>query len=124
LGRRSLKPWVPLGICVALLAAFALSSRVTLAGKPILTLGHFYRPFIEIIAPFRTSGRFIWPLHYLYITAIVAIWVVYHESSRFFVYIVLLAIIVIQILDIREPFLQWYHGYHQRKQPFILQVMD
>jgi hypothetical protein len=79
---RSLKPWVPLGISVALLAAFALSSRVTLAGNPILTLGHFYRPFVEIIAPFRTSGRFIWPLHYLWITAVVAIWISYYQSSR------------------------------------------
>ena len=121
---RSLKPWVPLGICVALLAVFALSSRVTLAGKPILTLGHFYRPFMDIIAPFRTSGRFIWPLHYLYITAIVAIWIVYYQSSRFIIYAVFLAVIVIQIIDFKDPFLRWYHDYHQRKQPFTLQVAD
>jgi Family of unknown function (DUF6311) len=124
LGRHSVKRWVPLGICVAVLAAFALSSRITFAGKPILTLGHFYRPFMEIIAPFRTSGRFIWPLHYLYITAIVAIWIVFYESSRLFVFTVFLAIIVMQILDFREPFLRWYLGYHQRKQPFILQALD
>ena len=45
LGGRSLKSWVPLGVCTALLACFALSSRVTFAGKPILTLSHFYWPF-------------------------------------------------------------------------------
>jgi Family of unknown function (DUF6311) len=120
----SLKPWVPLGICVALLGAFALSSKVTLAGKPILTLGHFYRPFMEIIAPFRTSGRFIWPLHYLYITTIVAIWIIYYQSSRFIIYAVFLVIVIIQIFDFKEPFLRWYHDYHQRKQPFVLQARD
>jgi uncharacterized protein DUF6311 len=121
---RSVKPWVPLGICVALLAVFALSSRVTLAGKYILTLGHFYRPFMGVIAPFRTSGRFIWPLHYLYIAAVVAIWIVYYRSSRLILYAVFIAIIVVQIIDYREPFLQWYFEYHQRKQPFMFQIGD
>jgi Family of unknown function (DUF6311) len=124
LGSRSLKPWVPLGLCVALLAVFALSSRVTFAGKPILTLGHFYRPFMDIIAPFRTSGRFIWPLHYLYITAIIAIWIIAYQSSRFIIYIVFLSIIIIQIFDFKDPFLRWYHDYHQRKQPSMLQIGD
>jgi Family of unknown function (DUF6311) len=121
---RSLKPWVPLGVCVALLAAFALSSRVTVLGKPILTLGHFYRPFIEIITPFRTSGRFIWPLHYLWITATLALWIAYYQLSRFVLYTVVLAIITIQLIDYREPFLRWYHDYHQRKEPFRLQEGD
>ena len=49
---RSLKPWVPLGICVALLAVFALSSTVTLAGIPILTLGHLYRLFTDLTFPY------------------------------------------------------------------------
>jgi Family of unknown function (DUF6311) len=121
---RSLKPWVPIGICVALLAVFALSSRVTLAGRPILTLEQFYRPLMEIIAPFRTSGRFIWPLHYLYITAIIAIWISYSRSYRYILYTILLFGLVIQIIDFREPFLRWYFDYHQRKQPFVLQVGD
>jgi uncharacterized protein DUF6311 len=124
LGNRSLKPWVPLGVCVAFLAAFALSSRVTLAGQPILTLGHVYRPFMEIIAPFRTSGRFIWPLHYLYMTAIVAIWIVYYQSSRFTVYTVLSVVLAVQIFDYKDPFLRWYSDYYQRKQPFTLQLGD
>jgi hypothetical protein len=121
---RSLKPWVPLGVCVALLAVFALSSRVTLVGKPILTLGHFYRPWIEIIAPFRTSGRFIWPLHYLYITAMLAIWILYHKSSILILYTIFIAIIGIQLMDFKDPVLRWYHEYHQRKQPFALQLAD
>jgi Family of unknown function (DUF6311) len=121
---RSLKPWVPLGVCVALLAVFALSSRVTLAGQAILTLGHFYRPFIDIIAPFRTSGRFIWPLHYVYITAIIAIWIIYYQPSRFIIYTVFLIVIVIQVVDFKDPFLAWYYNYHPGKQPFALQLED
>jgi Family of unknown function (DUF6311) len=121
---RCFKPWLPLGICAALLAVFALSSRVTLAGNLILTLGHVYRPFMDIIAPLRTSGRFIWPFHYLYITAIVAVWVAYYQSSRFIVFIVFLMVIIIQIFDFKGPFLGWYRDDHQRKQPFMLQMGD
>jgi hypothetical protein len=124
LGGRSLKSWVPLGVCTALLACFALSSRVTFAGKPILTLSHFYWPFLNIIAPFRTSGRFIWPLHYLSMITILALWIVYYKSSKLIIYLFFSMIVIIQILDYRWPFLQWYHEYHQRKQPFILQVDD
>jgi hypothetical protein len=120
----SLKPWVPLGVCVALLAVFALSSRVTLAGKTILTLGHVYRPFMDIIAPFRTSGRFIWPLHYLCVTAIIAIWIFYYQSSRLIIYTVFLVIIAIQITDSRAPFLRWYRDYHQRNHPFTWHTLD
>jgi hypothetical protein len=124
LASRAWKPWVPLAICVALLAVFALSSRVTLLGKPILTLGQVYRPFLDIIAPFRTSGRFIWPLHYLCITAIVAVWIAYCESHRIVTYVVLISIITIQILDSKDLFLRWYQGFHQRQQPLTLRVED
>ena len=123
-GSRSLKPWVPLAICVALLAAFALSSRVMLAGKPVLSLDWLYRPYIEVMVPFRASGRFIWPLHYLWITATVALWIAYFRSSIPFICLLFACIGIIQLLDLREPFLQWYHGHHQRQQPFMLEVDD
>ena len=121
---RFLKPWVPLGICVTVLAVFAFSSRVTLSGILILTLGHVYRPFMDIIAPLRTSGRFIWPLHYVCISAILALWISYYQANRIILYAVFLSIIAIQILDFKEPFLGWYHSYHQRRQDFTLQIGD
>jgi hypothetical protein len=81
------------------------SSKVTLAGQPILTLGHFYRPFMEIVAPFRTSGRFIWPLHYLWITVTVALWIIFYHSSIFIIYVIFIAVIIVQIIDFRGPVL-------------------
>jgi Family of unknown function (DUF6311) len=119
---RSAKQWVPLGICCVLLAAFALSSRVAIAGKTILNIGIFYRPVMDIIAPFRTSGRFIWPLHYLVMTGVVAVWIVYYQSSRFVLYIAFAVAATIQVMDASVPFLRWYFEHHQRKHPFILQI--
>jgi hypothetical protein len=124
LASRAWKPWLPLAICAVILAVFALSSRVTLFGKPILTMGHAYRPIMDIIAPFRGSGRFIWPLHYVGISAIVALWVAYYQPHRLITYIVFISIITIQILDFKGPFLGWYYDYPQRKQPFMLQMDD
>jgi len=80
-GSRAWKPWVPLAVCATILAVFALSSRVTLLGKPILTLGHAYRPVMDTIVPFRASGRFIWPLHYVSIAAIAALGVGYYRPA-------------------------------------------
>jgi hypothetical protein len=31
----------------------------------VLTLRSFYEPFSSVVTAFRSSGRFIWPLHYL-----------------------------------------------------------
>jgi Family of unknown function (DUF6311) len=124
LGNRAWKPWLPLGICVVVLAIFALSSRVTVAGKPILTLGHVYRPFMDIVAPFRTSGRFIWPLHYVFIAGIIAIWINIYQTSRLIVYTIFFMVVLIQILDFKDPFLRWYYNSHQGKQPFVLDVVD
>ena len=120
---RFLKPWVPLGICVTVLAVFGFSSRVRLSGILILTLGHVYRPFMDIIAPLEPSGRFIWPLHYVCISAILALWISYYQANRIILYAVFLSI-VIQILDFKEPFLGWSHSSHQRRQDFTLQIGD
>jgi hypothetical protein len=123
LRRRSLKPWVPLGICVALFAVYALSSRVKLAGMPILTLDYLYRPFFNIVAIFHGSGRFIWPLHYLWVTTAVAIFIAYYQTSRFSLYIILSAIVTIQVIDLNVPFLGW--GWqHQRGPSLISEVED
>jgi hypothetical protein len=120
LRRRSLKPWVPLGICGALLALYAFSSKVKMAGIPILTLDEFYRPFFTIAAIFHATGRFIWPLHYLWITAVVAIVIAYYQASRSTLYLIFAAIITIQIIDLNVPLLGW--GWqHQRKPPLIFE---
>jgi hypothetical protein len=50
---------------ILLLGIYALSSRVTLAGAEVLNLETMYRPLSSVASTFRSSGRFIWPLHYL-----------------------------------------------------------
>jgi hypothetical protein len=54
----------------------------------------------------------------------VAICVSYNQSSRLFLYAVFIAVVSFQIIDLRGPFLRWYVEYHQRKQPFMLQMGD
>jgi hypothetical protein len=56
--------WIMFVACL-LLAVYSLSGDVTYRTRPVANL-HFiydYLPFIT--GPFRSSGRFIWPLHYL-----------------------------------------------------------
>lgn len=58
------KLW-PLLVACAAMAVFSLSSKVTWAGQEVLSLERFYAPLAPLVSPFRSSGRFIWPLHYL-----------------------------------------------------------
>jgi hypothetical protein len=61
----------PLIVGCALLGFFALSDVVTLAGYRVLGMRKIYAPFAKVVAPFRSSGRFVWPMHYLVMTAAV-----------------------------------------------------
>jgi hypothetical protein len=116
------KTLIPLGICCVLFALFALSSKIRIGGKSILAIGTLYQPFMEIIAPFRSSGRFIWPLHYLLITSTVAIWIAYYRSFRLVLYIALSAAAIIQLMDTRVSFLRWYFEPHLRISSLIFQT--
>jgi uncharacterized protein DUF6311 len=55
----------PLATIVAVLFAFALSDRVRVAGHEVVDLRRLYRPVAGMLGPFRSSGRFVWPLYYL-----------------------------------------------------------
>lgn len=57
--------WGPLVAVTFAMAAFALSSRITFAGRPVLQLDAVYAPIAPLAQVFRSSGRFVWPLHYL-----------------------------------------------------------
>jgi hypothetical protein len=64
--RPSRRPGI--GIVVAacvLLGIYALSSSVKLGGKEIADVQWLYDHVMPLIKPFRSSGRFIWPIHYL-----------------------------------------------------------
>ncbi|MBL8939625.1 MAG: hypothetical protein JNM69_34005 [Archangium sp.] len=73
-GARRLVPLLPMVAVVFLMAAYAWSSHVTLRGQEVLNLEWAFAPFKVITGPFRSCGRFIWPLHYLVtLTAIVMV---------------------------------------------------
>jgi hypothetical protein len=96
---RFTKHWLAVGICCLFLAVFALSSSVTLAGKPIIDLSALYQPIMGFITPFRVTGRFIWPLHYLWITGILAVSMSCQHEPRLLMPIVLVAVVAIQLMD-------------------------
>ncbi|MFZ5478286.1 MAG: DUF6311 domain-containing protein [Myxococcota bacterium] len=55
-------------VCV-LLAAFSISDQVRVGGRQVLS-GDF--DWFGFGGPFQTSGRFVWPLHYLVVAAAIA----------------------------------------------------
>jgi hypothetical protein len=64
---------VPLAVGCLLLSVYALSSRITVLGQLVLDLQGLYAPVQRLVEPFRSSGRFIWPLHYALLTAALAL---------------------------------------------------
>ena len=60
--------WSAVALAATLCAIFAFSSRI-MAGRFMLAdLSALYRPFHAITDAFRSSGRFIWPLHYFVVS--------------------------------------------------------
>lgn len=69
--RRLPRLWPLVAACGAM-AVFSLSNQVTWAGREVLSLERLYAPIAPLVTPFRSSGRFIWPLHYLLLALAVA----------------------------------------------------
>jgi hypothetical protein len=66
----ALARFVPLMIAVFVMAAYSLSMHVTVGGLVVMDLRSLYAPVMPIAEAFRASGRFVWPLYYLLIVAI------------------------------------------------------
>jgi hypothetical protein len=64
---------VPLAVCCLALAFFALSWRITFQGRPVVELTGLYQLLLRLVEPFRSSGRFIWPLYYALLTGALAL---------------------------------------------------
>lgn len=62
LGRGLRRTW-PVLLAIAAMAFFALSSSVKYRGAQVLDLSSLYAPLSKLTAVFRSSGRFVWPLH-------------------------------------------------------------
>ncbi|AKQ63861.1 hypothetical protein A176_000773 [Myxococcus hansupus] len=57
--------FVPVGLVSLGLFFFALSSHITLRGELVANVSALYAPVMRWVEPFRSSGRFVWPLYYL-----------------------------------------------------------
>ncbi|PTL79426.1 DUF6311 domain-containing protein [Vitiosangium sp. GDMCC 1.1324] len=96
------KRGVPLAVCCLLLAVYALSARITFQGRLVMDLQALYQPAMRFVEPFRSSGRFIWPLHYALLTGALAI-VLGSWRRQPWVGIGLLALAVgVQVFDLSE----------------------
>ncbi|MET0404044.1 MAG: DUF6311 domain-containing protein [Cystobacter sp.] len=63
----------PLAVAILLLTLLAFSSVITVAGNTVLSMRTVLGPLTPLFAPFRSSGRFIWVLHYGVMTGILAL---------------------------------------------------
>jgi hypothetical protein len=66
------RAYLPLLGAAGAMGVFALSNQVSAAGHVVLTLRGAYEPFLALVEPFRSSGRFIWPVYYVVLTGVVA----------------------------------------------------
>jgi hypothetical protein len=69
---RALVGLAPLLVVVALMWMYALSSQVCWQGELVLDARALYREFDALTGIFRSSGRFVWPLHFMLMAG--AVW--------------------------------------------------
>lgn len=115
---REVLTWVPLALACALMAFYALSSIVTVAGKQVADLSGFYSKLGPWPSVFRSSGRFVWPLFaWLTMTAALALARVQRAWVR---QLVLGAAVLVQVLDFdvtKTPLHKPYPVFHELKDP-------
>lgn len=102
----SIRPFITI---LVLLSIYALSSHITIGGNTIIKLDFFYDHFHAITGTFRASGRFIWPLYYLAMTAIILSIKKYASPER--CTMLLMVALLIQGMDLAP----WALGNHLGK---------
>lgn len=98
-------PWrtyAPLLVTCGLLALFAASSTIRIAGKPLIGLRGIDEPFLPFVEQFRSSGRFVWPLHYLAMFGAIAGALALLKSRPRLALVTVAIALVIQVAD-RPP---------------------
>jgi hypothetical protein len=100
---RRLAALVPLVGAAAVLFAFALSDRVRLAGHEVLDLRWVYRPIAGALGPFRSSGRFAWPLYYLTLAGAVLAPLVLLRARPRLATALLAAALALQVAELGPP---------------------
>ncbi len=101
---RSCRRHLGLGALCVGLALFALTPYVTLGGKPVMTFPWLMAHMTWIAGVFRAPGRFVWPLHYLLLAAVLAAVIRGLASNPRLASAILLGSVAIQILDLSGSF--------------------
>ncbi|HUF49068.1 MAG TPA: DUF6311 domain-containing protein, partial [Vicinamibacterales bacterium] len=110
-------PLWPIVVLAGVMFGFALSDHITAAGELIMTMRGFYSPLEFIVAPLRSSGRFVWPLYYLVMTGILALAVGGRFLRPALVAPVLVAVVALQAYAIRQIVYFVEHGWRRMESP-------
>ena len=96
------KTQAPLALAVLALSLLAFSSVMTVASREVLTMRNLVKPILPLLAPFRSSGRFIWLLDYALLTSILALVAWRWRQHPRVVTALLLGAVVLQIGDTQD----------------------
>ncbi|ATB34202.1 DUF6311 domain-containing protein [Melittangium boletus] len=97
--RAEVKAHWPLAVGVLLMTLLAFSSVITVAGRVVVSMRSVAEPFMPLLGPFRSSGRFIWSFHYVVMTGIIALTVWRWRQKPQVATALLLGAVLLQGLD-------------------------
>lgn len=90
----------PLAVVVSALAVYSLSNVVTFMGRPVLDLTALYQRLGTLPSTFRSSGRFVWPLHATLVLGAIAVAARLSRTSRLGGRTLLAIAVVVQAVDV------------------------
>ena len=102
-------------VACVLLGVYALSSSINFAGKEVLNVQWLYEPVMPLTKPFRSSGRFIWPVHYLVLAfGFWGVTRIFGSSQTEKGTLLLAAVVILQASDARID--RWWIGRNAEPQ--------
>jgi hypothetical protein len=116
--RAEVLTFIPLGLAMALMAFYAGSNHVTIAGRQIADFSAFYEKLAPWPSVFRSSGRFVWPL-FAWLTMLGALAVARVQTAWVRQFVVGGAVLL-QLADFdvtRTPLHKQYPVFHPFKDP-------
>jgi hypothetical protein len=115
-GWRLVRRHWPLIAVSLLLTLLAFSTQWRVFGKELLNLESLARPLRRLLEPFRSSGRFIWPLHYLLLATVLAVTWHFSRVRRGYVLLAWTLCLALQVADAKRGAVttdqkrgDWYH---------------
>lgn len=115
---KDLLHWLPLGLAMGMMALYALSNHVTLAGNRIADFSALYERLAPWPSVFRSSGRFVWPL-FAWLTMIGALAPALLKTA-WVRRLILGAAALLQLVDFdvtRTPLVRQYPAFEPFKDP-------